>query len=418
MASSPLRLRRNNNKKSKTKKKELPASSHRNNGYTRQKTPDVDQEETLWETFVTHPIVRITFFVLLPYTIYHSYYYLVLQHPPEFLVATGILRPAVASTDPRQVLIVGTDPDLQDTAAALWETLRLEVAVDTSDTMQYFARDGTVGAMHGIRFLSTPPPASFAEPFGCRPRRKTNRTIGFLDHRNFHHATQCAKDDTVCQMQECQAVLRHEWGCGWDVGGERDEYHHEGCSTPYERTLLQARHPLRALEALVSEFCTPKKGHQEAPLRLLVQHMPLPSLPNNTTPSSTTVEDTDTCWEVLAKYIAAYYTAMLDALDQGSITGMYRIEEVSVCNVAKLAGLDEAATTVYEPNHARFQKVCGPETTSTHKETKIRSKGVSTPAAFTWEDTWGGVHGSKRAKNDREIEQLLRYVTKRLGYND
>ena len=122
-------------------------------------------EESLWQTFRSHPLIRVIPFVLIPYVLYHGFFFFQLQHP-EYLGSS--LRPAVGLTDERQFLIVGTmSSGLIQVARTLFDDFGLEVVTEASDTSWFFARDGTVSWFHGTRFLP-------------RTRRTVETTLGSL----------------------------------------------------------------------------------------------------------------------------------------------------------------------------------------------------------------------------------------------
>ena len=420
-----LRQRRGNNKKAKKapKKTESNSSKKQSNAAARSPSSEtLEEEETLWETFIGHPIVKITIIVLLPYCIYHSYYYLLLQHPPSFLLARtaddndettlrlGLLRPAVAVHDERQVLIVGTlGAGLGETASALYHSLRLEIALDASDTTWHFARDGTVGSFHGL--LRYSPAKNIA---AAALRADPSAWFHPKHHRSTSKCSHRVRWD-ACWARECLDWLTHEWGCGLATttsNSEIDEEdyhssHPSGCTTPFRTTLLQVRHPLRTLATLRAQWCTDATtvnasfGSFLRAVQLLQQD-----------------DEEGTCLEILALYVLRYNRILLEALDQGALDGFYQVETASACAVARLAGLETGETVVYPPNAAKFQRVCGGTADHTQGASLIQIRPVQNETALEWEDLQGGTHGSRRALGDRTLELDLRALANRLGYDD
>ena len=131
MAPNELRNRKasassTNNKKKKDKgndKSNAPTAARR--AATTKATPP--EPETLWETFMTHPLVTVAPYLIIPYMIYKALFLVMLRQPHVF---TGLveLRPAVAMNETRQVLVLGAiGSGTQQTIEGLSKLLKLEV---------------------------------------------------------------------------------------------------------------------------------------------------------------------------------------------------------------------------------------------------------------------------------------------------
>ena len=84
---------------------------------------------------------------------------------------------------------------------------------------------------------------------------------------------------------------------------------------------------------------------------------------NNSTDS--VIPKADHCVNQFIDYVARYYNTVLDKggnMDSpsrsSSAVKTYKIEETSPCEVAELAGLFDAETTVYAPNHEKVKRKC------------------------------------------------------------
>ena len=101
-------------KKSKKKANKATTEKARNDSSTQAAAPQEEQASTLWDTFIGHwslPFYGITLAVLLPYFLHNAYLHLLLERPDvltQFSAGVLQVRPAVALTDVRPVLIVGT----------------------------------------------------------------------------------------------------------------------------------------------------------------------------------------------------------------------------------------------------------------------------------------------------------------------
>ncbi|GAX23153.1 hypothetical protein FisN_33Lu049 [Fistulifera solaris] len=295
------------------------ATAIRNNASSSEPRQSTD-EKTLSQIFWGHPLIVVLPYVMIPYLLYHAYHYVLLQRP-ELLSPFATLRPALAITEPRQVLIVGTmSSGTTQVAHELSTHFGLEVQHEVSDSTSYFCRDGTVSWFHGIRFLS--PPASI--------ERMAPLCVNFTQNMGFHPrmyaAQSCSSWQTwsACWMKSCFEVLQREWGCT-----QRPNHH---CETPFRVTLWQVRHPLRTMESLTAKFCNGKSVH--------------PSLVTFVEALFPSKQKPNTCLEWVAYYVLEYSQAMLLAHQRGDIVHWYRVEETSPCQVAALAGFLNDSSTV------------------------------------------------------------------------
>lgn len=366
-----------------------------------------DGEETLSDTFFSHPLIVVLPYVLLPYLVYRSLYFFRLQHPlPGF-------RPAVAVSDERQLLVVGTmSVGTVQVATDLYKTLNIEVDHEAADASWYFVRDGTVSWFHGTRFASEKPQPQALAKF-C-----TNMTLNMGFHPNMYRSTSpCESTRSTwnsCWASECFKLLAREWSCASPPGsGDENEFEEwqkssSSCETPFRRTLHQVRHPLQTVESLVTKFCV---GGVDGTVHEEFQNfMPVvvPSL-----------EETDSCIEAAVKYVVSYTRSLMKArVEDGQIYGMYQVERTTPCEIARMAGFLEESTAVYGPHVSRLQSVCADPSSPANKrflsEAHTINRGQLT---LTWEDLLGGRHGSILPDGDTTWQKALHQLTLDLGYD-
>ena len=266
-----VRKRRNNSKK---KSKHAPENSIDSATTAPKNVSSPNKTESFMETMKHSPMFLITIVVLLPYGLYNAYLSLFLQHPEIISFTTmGIVqpRPAVHLTDPRQVLIIGTiSSGTSQVADDLKKKLGLEIGHENAEASWSFVRDGTVSWFHGIRYIRRPgidndvnneflndgnmlegkPLFQSVVDHLCKELRPT---MGF--HPFMFRDGKCSLrqkwDD--CWKDECKDILTNEWGCGLRKGDNGNISN--SCETPFQKTLHQARHPLRTVESLVTKFC-------------------------------------------------------------------------------------------------------------------------------------------------------------------
>jgi hypothetical protein len=273
---------------------------------------------------VLRDLALITCVIGLPYLLYTSYLWVHLE--------SGLLRPAVGAGEARQLLIVGSQSSGTSQTTVTLAKLGLEIAHEASDATTSFARDGTVSWFHGIRFLAGSAPEASLELLCARP----HRNMGF--HPAAFRRSSCSYRKTwdACWEAECRAIIAAEWGCAVTPG--------RACETPFDKSLLQARHPLRTMESLVVKYCK----SESAPANPALTLFSLALLPSHEW-------DGARCLPVVAWYVLLYYEAMVQALDAGHMDGVYNIESTGVCDVARMGGFAEAK---HAPSRDAYARAC------------------------------------------------------------
>lgn len=395
-------LRRRSTKKKKkggeTKRKATPTSDTEANGG---KSSVEEGEETLLQTFISHPLIIVLPIVLLPYCLYRFFYYTRLQHPEILTSTLGLpIRPGVKLTEERQLLIVGTmSSGTVQVTADLYEQFELEIGHEVSDTYWYFVRDGTVSWFHGIRFI--PPPDEEATKVQSLIKLCKEHTSSMGFHPRMYKASDKCSDRAqwnACWTRECIEILNIEWGCG---------LLEDACETPFRTTLHQVRNPYHTVESLVTKFC---------PALNETVHYSFQTYMSALFPSYDW--STFSCIEAVTTYVGEYNNAMLEARDKQFISASYRIEETSPCDIADLAGFLDESTAVYTPHVRHLRPKCQsdldearqPMTSTKHKVNKGLVK-------LEWADFHGGNHGSRMPHGNRDIEMKLRALMKQLGYD-
>jgi hypothetical protein len=397
---------------------------------------DDDDEVSLWATFSSHPLVQVAAVILPIFFLHRAYYFLMLQHPEYLQPLQPILqlRPSIGVTDERQLLIVGTmSSGTTQVAAELSKHLNLEVAHEASDAHWYFCRDGTVSWFHGIRFLEQRKPFSMHADKLLRFCTNFTANMGF--HPSMYRSTSnCASRSgggslaarwtpfstwSPCWAKECFSILSREWSCA--TTSATTSLSSSSCETPFRRVLHQVRHPLRTVESLVTKFCV--DGVDGAVNPSFVRFMGT---------LFDFFDPTDSCIEAATEYVLYYTHALLEARRQGRIFAMYRVEDVTPCQIAELAGLfdeendenedSKSSDIVYEPNRDQMQRICGSsnaDTASVAAKQKLSSSKYQInqgQLTLDWADLQGGVHGSTRPTHDTELKVALRKLTMELGY--
>lgn len=323
-------------------------------------TEEPIQEESIWVTLKGHwatPLLVITAVITIPYYLYWAFWFVILQRPHWIFFMT--LRPPVAISDPRPLLVVGSMSSGTSQVAHQLAAMGLEIGHELSDTLWYPVRDGTVSWFHGIRYLPrTVAVLQYSIPTICE---------SFLPSMGFHpamfRASPCGSFGTVsaastwssCWRRECHQLLYKEWGCALPTHpnirnqqerGEEEEFDKnlhpllsQPCLTPFHRVLHQVRHPLRTIESLVAKFCiNGTEGQVQPSFQRVTYALFFPGTNmSDVTPWS--------CIETAARYMVQYNRAMMDAMEQlQSIDGRYRIETTTPCQVAEMAGLVSIAS--------------------------------------------------------------------------
>lgn len=372
---------------------------------------------TMFEVLAAHPLIRVGKFVLVPYLLYLSNFYLRLQHPEYVSAATGgmvNLRPAVHGTDtPRQVLIVATPGSgTALTSTELRRILSLEIGHDTTDVAWDFNRDGSISWLHGIRFLAKP----VDDKSKVRAVAKIcNSGLDAHTHMGFHPAhfgpsrLYCSRRHMwdECWKNECFLALLDEWGCGITTKAKKGK-----CKVDFARTLHQVRNPMHTLEDLVATHCVGGMEGVAAEPFLVYASALFPGHDFRV----------DSCIEATGTFMVSYLEAMIEARLRGDIDAFYRIEKSSACDVAEAAGLTSADSTVYGPNRVRISRLCdgGDNEASPSRTilgTKLNEANVN-HLKLGWNDLRGGMHGSTREKGDMTLQGQVKKMFVAFMYDE
>ncbi|CAJ1926439.1 unnamed protein product [Cylindrotheca closterium] len=366
-----LRNRKRNEKESKTKDAGPPEEN--NNKTVEEDDQSLESNQTIWETIRRHPLFWGFVLLGIPYGSYLIFRWVVLQHP--FLSS---MRPPVALSDERQVLILGSmSSGTSSIAADLRGHQILEVGHEDTDATWKFVRDGTVSWFHGIRFISTTDDADkvirIAKTCAVSwliTSKSISGNHGFGPTLFGNPEYECSFWNPYfrkCYLSSCHKALLREFGCALEP---------EGCQTPYKKTLLQTREPWKIITSLSAKYCY-KNGkiddsaYPETLQRLLSS---VGWVSANDPPLS--------CPTQMMEYVVSYYSTILEASKSIDIT-VYPIENASLCDVARMAGLDSPETTIWQDNHHKYQSMCngedieGTETTPRAKSNEINKGRVS-----------------------------------------
>jgi hypothetical protein len=376
------------------------------------KRPKSTDEMTLWELFTAHPLIYVGKFILVPYILYLSYYFIPLQHPQSISKVTlGLirLRPAVhgANDTSRQVLILASQSSgTVQMTRELNDLLGLEIGHETVDAAWNYVRDGSISWFHGIRFLTQPNTKEglLSSITGiCNDDFLTRFNMGFHPAEYGPPKGKCSYRSkwNDCWKAECFRILLDEWGCS--IKGD--------CGVKFKYNLHQVRNPLRTIESLVVKFCIGGVEGQVQPALIAYAGSMFPFHDFSQ----------DTCIEAAGYFLVFYHEAMIAARKRGEIDAFYRIEDTSACRVAEMAGLFSLDTTVYEPNYRKVQKICreGNENHPAMQVVKQQLNKVNLDQVHLgWRDLHGGMHGSKRKNGDTTLEKKVRNLYKVLGYDE
>mmetsp|Transcript_24027 Transcript_24027/g.43437 ORF Transcript_24027/g.43437 Transcript_24027/m.43437 type:complete len:387 (-) Transcript_24027:303-1463(-) len=314
-------------------------------------TPKDSEEVTAWETISRHPAVLGLVFLGIPYAIYCSYFFLLLQKP--HWISNDLLRPAVSMADERQVLIVGTmSSGTTQITHELHDILNLEVGHEDSDTNWKFVRDGSISWFHGIRFF--PAFSEHRRKVPVKLCRVANQFITSLNHPYAanpglftppqYEVSHLHPNFSKYWFKECVRIMWTEYGCA-----SRGD-----CPTPFRKTLIQTRKPTKIVESLVAKYC--KQDGSDT-----IMGMPPTSLIeflDALFPEHNFASLENTCTSIMANYVLLYYNMLLDAYDRGDVDGMYHIEDVTLCDVAQFSGLLNKTDTVFGPNYEFVSELC------------------------------------------------------------
>ena len=343
-------IRQRPNAKKSKKKADKAKEDKDKPGDNKTPTSDANEEEpTLYQTFIGHwslPFYVITLVVMIPYFLHNAFLYLTLQRPDllaQYSQGLIRLRPPVAVTDERPVLIVGTiSGGTSQVAHDLKKLVDLEVCHESSETTRHFCRDGTVSWFHGLRFLPREN-SETSQHVESLAKICTNFTKNMGFHpRMYRDTSGCSlrNEWSKCWTRECVDLLHAEWGCAWT---EKDV----PCQTPYAVTLHQVRHPLRTIESLMAKFC-PKGTMNAGYVNLIGALFPQHDFAEYS------------CLQAAGYYVLEYHRAMLAAVRGGLIQETYQVEEATPCEVASRAGFDGFGNdAVWQGSKESFIRSCG-----------------------------------------------------------
>ena len=414
-----IRRRKKTNKKKKgTEKKEedvvkSPKKASRKD----------NEDETLLQAFLGHPLIRFGPLVLFAYLMYHGQYYIRLRHPEILAQGTlGLinLRPAVTPQDERQVLILGAEmADTQYVATGMADALNLEITSEAFDAQNYFCRDGTASWFNIMRFLqplnvaaridgefSDADKLAQVDTFKEMCVDRSNTFVQVFHPKFYAPSQNCSVGGkwSNCWAKECVEQITSMWGCAW-----KDE---EPCPLQFSRVLHQVRHPIRTIEMLNATLCEDEQ--LKSPFMKLVKGW-------------FTGRDWDnlSCLETMAWYEIDFHNTLIRAREAGLVDGVFQVETTSPCEVAAQAGFLNEYSAVYGPNVPKTSKKCDgskPEAKQQSKDTfaKVKEENAPNVAAFerlSYKDFEGGRHGSQREDGDMTLVEDLKKLVSDLGYD-
>lgn len=271
------------------------------------------------------------------------------------ILQTTLVRPPVRDDEPRQLLVVGTQSSGTTGMTDALKLLNLEVEHENSNSAQTMCRDGTVSWFHGIRFF---PGEASSESVEALCRAGGSRT-GFHP-KMFRNARSCWAEWFTwgdCWRQTCKEVIRESWGCAHRSNPQ--------CETPFVRSLLQVRHPLRVVESLGVKFC----ASADAPLNQALADLLSGLWPSHAhTFHARGSPGAGACLVALGWYWTLYHESLLGALDSGVLHGWYHVEGSQACEVARLAGFDSENTALFAPSARAYARACVENSPPLHKK--------------------------------------------------
>ena len=252
-------------------------------------------------------------------------------------------RPAMRLEEERSLLIVGFMSAGTKQMTQELQSLGLELQHEQSDARRYQCRDGTISWAHAIRFLTFETEAARLSAVGalCSSAGIVGFSFAFFDAinecktpRQRDVATKHWHWDT-CWASECERVLTQELGCA--VESHQPPRGAAHCATPFARTLLQVRHPLRNLESLVAGYCAGEDTAERAAAAEQLRFLDKLGLvaPESVVPPAAATDGTAansaTCSVRFGWALARYLRAVLPRVDE-----TYQVEATPPCEVAVL----------------------------------------------------------------------------------
>ena len=381
------------------------------------------ENDTLKNVFFKHPLIRVIPYILLPYTIYHTMYYISLQQPNIInTISLGIfkLRERVDPIhDTKQVLILGCEinENKHITAGLAHRStlLNLEIGLETSNTLNYFCRDGTVSLFSIMKYIKpfdTMIPKLIKENGNDNDSKeeltrqlqeiqynawkelcidRTESLVG-LFHPKHHYPTKCDSEGGVlnwlglstgdtwsnCYARECLNLINDMWGCAWKENDNKDSDHDNSgaCQPHYTKVLHQVRHPLHTINKLSNTFCSNDSDNdsdnnsqakmdklRNSFISLITSWFPFEEKSKDDDNGQLQLQLRDysklSCLDIMAIYVIEFHTTLLDAYKHGLIDGgTFQIETTSPCEVVHLGGFLNPVTNLYEPNINKLSKQC------------------------------------------------------------
>ena len=295
----------------------------------------------------------------------------------------------------------------------------IEIGYENSDTSWNFVRDGTQSWIHGIRYFDNNRDDENDNDFIrklCRLKYaltyESRDRYGFAEPSIFGNETnQCSilnPDSRRCELPACEKTLKKEYGCATATATTKSSSSSSSSSCdmmmPFQTTLLQTRQPWAIVRSLVYKYCWrsttssssssnknnievgPVQDNMPSSLSSLFEVLGLiPPTPDNNDDNDKERNENDKnnhshnhhCVNQFIDYVSGYYNTILDNSNANNnydydttetktktTTGlksgitMYKIEDASPCDVAKMAGLYDPITTVYKPNHDIVANKC------------------------------------------------------------
>ncbi|MGK3739972.1 MAG: hypothetical protein ACI90V_006820 [Bacillariaceae sp.] len=307
----------------------------------------------------------------------------------------------------------------------------IEIGYENSDTSWNFVRDGTVSWIHGIRYFDNDNEDDDDDDFIrqlCRLKYaltyESRDRYGFAEPSIFGNETnQCSilnPDSRRCELPACEKTLKKEYGCATRTAKPSSSSSSCDMMMPFQTTLLQTRQPWDIVRSLVYKYCWrstrtstsssssnsnnievgPVQDNMPSSLSSLFEVLglipPTPDVDDDDDDNDHSNNDEDKnendnnnhnhhCVNQFIDYVSGYYNTILDnssanddydtttATKTKTTTGvengitMYKIEDASICGVAKMAGLYDLTTTVYKPNYEIVINKCRSTSNSNNK---------------------------------------------------
>ncbi len=263
-------------------------------------------------------------------------------------------RPAMSLEEERALLIVGFMSSGTKQMTQELQSLGFEVQHEQSDARRYLCRDGTVSWAHAIRFLRYESETARLAAVSnlCASAGIVGFSFAFFDAVNECQTPRqqdvASKrwDWDACWSSHCKRVLTQELSCAVEEhqpprGGSAR------CFTPFARTLLQVRHPLRNLESLVAGYCASEDTVERAAAAEQLRFLRKLGLVRPASLASPAAGG-DTCSVRFGWALVKYLRAAMPRVD-----GIFRVETTPPCEVGVLGlGLRNQSASAQEAGNA------------------------------------------------------------------